>query len=140
VHFVSLSVANVIDNAWNEQYKVYKEYAKSSRIRVLRRLVWHFKTSPNFSGLFLSVKHRVALHLLVLLVQTLPAHIASDLYVHPVCRVPVYHATRHTYTDPPRQVNKRGTVNSRPICMKYTQFRCVCLTSSFVHKNKIHTN
>ena len=61
-----------------------------------------FNTSPNFSSLFLSVKH-LALYRLVLFVQSLPPHMVSDLYEQPVCRVAMYHAIRRAYKVPPGQ-------------------------------------
>jgi hypothetical protein len=55
--------------------------------------------SPNFSGLFLSVKP-LELYRLVLFDQILPPHMFSDLYEQPVYRVAVYHATRRAYKVP----------------------------------------
>jgi len=61
-----------------------------------------FNTSLNFSGLFVSVKH-LELYRLVLLVQSLPPHVVSDLYEQPACRVAMYHARRRVYKVPHSQ-------------------------------------
>jgi len=104
-----------------------------------------FTTSPNFSGLFLSVKH-LELYRLVLFDQSLPPLMVSDLYEQPVCRVAMYHATRRVHKAPPGQyIVMVQWILGQSVHNKHTRSlvclcaRALCWTSKLVGKNKIHT-